>query len=368
MRRLIRSGLLVLLSVFIGLLTGCMPIDGEGRPQIEIIRALPLGSAGLIEGTVRHVRPGDFTVAVYLHSEEHGGWWTVPDFLNPVTSIGGDGSWSADPGESARAQNADVLAAFLLRSGVEAPLLGGVGDLPEELLSAAEAAYYLERRNDGNARLIEFSGYAWRVAADVPPGGAGSTPLDDSPEQVWVDPEGRLHLNLVLREGVWQGSALTLRHPLGMGLYLWRVTSPLNALDPNIVFNLSLYAPVPAAAAEGLDIEFSRWGLPAAQNAQFVVQPGEQEDSRLVFDMPPDAPTLHGIDWQRAFVNFRSTTGDRFVIPAPGDLIAEFRYNQADIPQSMNTAAHIGLGLFNGQPPSNGQPVEVVLESFAFER
>lgn len=353
-------GFLAISAVF---LAGCEPLGGAGRPQITVTSAPRLGDAGAIEGAVRHVHPGSYGVAVYLHNAEQGGWWNVPNFIAPLTGIEGNGAWSVDPGAGVRIQRADVVAAFLVPTGREVPLLGGAGALPEELLETAAASYYLERSPGGNVRLVPFSGYLWRVAPAGPQTDLGAPRWGDSPEQVWVDQEGRLHLHIQQHAGVWQGCALTLRQPLGHGLYLWRVASPLHTLDPNSLFSLSLFPH--ASAAEGLDIEFSRWGNPGAENAQFVVQ-GGVEENRLVFTMPPVTPTLHGIDWQHAFVNFRSTTGDRFTLPAPEDLIAEFRYNQEGIPRSQEVPAQIVLSLHNNQPPTDGQPVAVVLESFAY--
>ena len=361
MSLLIRGAALSLFMVAVGLLPGCTPIGGEGRPQVGITRAPAWGASGAITGTVRHVVPNDYAVAVYLYNESQGGWWNAPDFLAPLTSIGGDGSWSVESGAGARVQNSDVVAAFLVPSGADVPLVAGVTELPNTLFNLAVASYYLERGDGGNARLVVFSGYQWRVGAgSVAP---GPTEVDDNTEQVWVDGEGKLHLTLAPRDGAWTGSALTLREPQGMGLYQWFLGSSVEDLDPNVVLSLSLYAS--ASASEGLDIEFGRWGNASAQNAQYVVQPGD-EAMRSVFDMPSAAPTMNGIDWQQDFVIFRTTTGTQFVFPNPADLIADFRYNQDGIPQDKSIPAQMALWLFNGQPPTDGQPVEVVLEGFAF--
>ncbi|MDP2791636.1 MAG: hypothetical protein Q8O15_07770 [Rectinemataceae bacterium] len=55
-------------------------------------------------------------------------------------------------------------------------------------------------------------------------------------DQVWVDGEGRLHLMLQNRAGVWTASELMAKKDAGYGIYSFDVEGSVHDLDPNIVF------------------------------------------------------------------------------------------------------------------------------------
>ena len=118
-------------------------IGGVGSPSIEFLSVPDFGTFEDLEGTVSHVRPSDFQVAVYIYVN---GWWTKPYFDRPLTSITCDGQWRADVTTGGIDQRADQVPRLppSLR-GFEPPLLGGSRTFPPELEHAALASAEVER-------------------------------------------------------------------------------------------------------------------------------------------------------------------------------------------------------------------------------
>jgi hypothetical protein len=52
-------------------------------------------------------------------------------------------------------------------------------------------------------RTIQFSGALWYVKSHSTPVGPGPNYFSDSPCNVWVDAQGRLHLKITREEGRW---------------------------------------------------------------------------------------------------------------------------------------------------------------------
>ncbi|MBL8061989.1 MAG: S-layer homology domain-containing protein, partial [Anaerolineales bacterium] len=112
-----------------------------------------------------------------------------------------------------------------------------------------------------------------------------------------------------------------------------------------------------------LDIEFSRWGEDLAENSQYVVQPHNQPGNRHRFySMLMGVYSTHGFKWEKDKVDFFSNQGH---VPSLGAEIEIWNYVGSNIPSGGAVNARINLWLFNGVPPSNGQKIEVVIESFS---
>lgn len=124
------------------------------------------------------------------------------------------------------------------------------------------------------ARSIEFSGCTWDVKSSAGKVGPGPNYFSNSPDNVWVDDAGRLHLKLTRSKGRWYAAEVVNRQSLGRGTYTWVLDSPVDSLDPNVVLGLFTWNDDPAYHHRELDIEFARWGNAAdPTNGQFVVQP-----------------------------------------------------------------------------------------------
>lgn len=119
-------------------------VDGEGTPSIVFTSVPAIGSTDELQGQVEHVIPAAYFVAVYIHVPGLG-WWVKPEFAEPDTSINCNGSFSAAIVTGGDDANADEIAAFVLPSGFEAPLLGGSASLPQTLYTGAVAKVSVTR-------------------------------------------------------------------------------------------------------------------------------------------------------------------------------------------------------------------------------
>jgi len=129
-------------------------------------------------------------------------------------------------------------------------------------------------------------------------------------------------------------------------------------LDRNVVLGLFTWSDDPAFAHRELDVEFSRWGDPGNQNAQYVVQPFTSPGNIFRFDEPTGlATSTHLFSWSAGSVTFESegTQGP----------FAEHVFT-AGVPQPGGEVVHVNLWLNRRRGPTDGQPVEVVLRQFEF--
>lgn len=115
---------------------------GAGSPVIEFTSVPEYGSLDDLRGQVWHVRPAEYRVAVYIYVS---GWWTKPYWDRPATRISCDGSWMCDITTGGVDQRATRIAAFLLPSTYDPPLMRGGAALPPELNANAIAMIEVER-------------------------------------------------------------------------------------------------------------------------------------------------------------------------------------------------------------------------------
>jgi len=114
-----------------------------------------------------------------------------------------------------------------------------------------------------------------------------------------------------------------------------------------------------------IDIEFAKWGQPnPADNAQYVVQPWDKPGNLEPFLMALNGDySTHYINWQASSIHFKSIHGHHPEPSTPDHLIYEWLYIGSDIPAAEEALrVHINLWLFQGNPPSDGQEVEVIVK------
>jgi hypothetical protein len=311
---------------------------------------------------VRGVDPSDYKVAVYIYVS---GWWTKPTWGSPLTPIQSDGSWSCDITTGGMDQFATQIAAFLVPNGYSPPLMAGEPALPAELFAHSVASAQVERAVP--FREIEFSGRTWWVKASQSPVGPGPNYFSDREEDVWVDGAGRLHMSIVYRDGNWYCTEVISSESLGHGTYTFALSSRVDTLDKNAVLGLFTWDDAaPEHYYREIDIEFSRWGAEAGDNAQYVVQPWDHDGNlhRFRLDLAGDLST-HSFDWRAGSVRFSSFQGHGSP-PAPGDELQSWLYAGPDVPPAGGENARINLWLMNGYPPSDGQRIEVIVDGFDF--
>jgi len=205
---------------------------------------------------------------------------------------------------------------------------------------------------------VQFSGYSWTVKAYNRKIGPG--PNLFSASNVSVDGAGRLHLKIQRAGNRWTCAEVIANASLGYGTYSWTLGSAPD-LDPNAVLGLFTWNDDPAYAHREIDIEFARWGNAAdATNAQYVVQPYDASGHQLRWTQPSGlSGTVQTFTWAPGRVDFRSTRSD-------GSVIASWSYVGSDVPVPGSENPRINLWLFRGAAPTDGQPIEVVIDRFAF--
>src|ERR1700681_3474110 len=124
-----------------------------------------------------------------------------------------------------------------------------------------------------SARDIAFSGRSWVVTTGRIDDPSAPNRFSADERSVWVDTRGRLHLRLRRDGRAWYSAEVTCAKPLGYGIYQFAIDTDVGALDPNVVVGFFTWSDADAFANREIDLELSRWGDPAAANAQFAVQP-----------------------------------------------------------------------------------------------
>lgn len=332
--------------------------------NIELPYIPPYGSSDDLQGRVKVDDPTQYRIAVYIYVS---GWWNKPYWSQPLTSIRTDGTWTTDITTGGSDPLATKIAVFLVRVGYQPPLLSGAPRLPDDLFLNAIVCRIVKR--SPQLRTLEFSGYTWQVKASEYPIGPGPNYFSDRPEDVWVDGQGRLHLRIAQHNGRWYATEVINTASLGHGIYTFTLASPVDALDPNAVLGLFTWdETTPEHAYREQDIEFSRWGDPTAANAQYVVQPWDRAGNRYRFTLPAGQPlTAHRFDWQPDHISFSSYAWNdlwqEFV-----DQLAAWQYTGPDVHPAGGENARINFWLLDGKAPTDGQPLEIIVESFSFSR
>lgn len=213
-------------------------------------------------------------------------------------------------------------------------------------------------------RSIQFSGNNWIVKdSNEERLGPGPNFFSSSPENVWIDSEGQLHLKITNRNNHWYCAEVSLEKPLGYGTYEFFVNGRFDQLDSNIVVGLFLYKD----DAHEIDIEFGRWGRKYGDNLQYVLQacpPGSIH--RYQAELNGDY-TTHRIVWKPESVSFRSLHGHYLGdLPSKYHLITQWAYGNAYYTPTTEKV-HMNLWLVQGESPVLGKETEIVITRFAFQ-
>ena len=211
-----------------------------------------------------------------------------------------------------------------------------------------------------SVRTINFSGIAWTVkASNGELWGPGPNNFSDAQGNVWVDEQGRLHLKISYENGAWKCAEVIAQKSFGHGTYRFTIDSDVASLDANVVLGLFTWNDDPAFNHREIDIEFSRWGNPLdPTNAQFTVQPYTASANLQRWTLNPGyGQTTHSFRWTKNSIGFESLFA--------GNRLESWNYSRrAGIPRPGGENPRINLWLFQGQPPLNGLPVEVIISKF----
>jgi hypothetical protein len=207
---------------------------------------------------------------------------------------------------------------------------------------------------------VSWSGGLWQVKTSNAAVGPG--PNIFSKANVSVDASGFLHLKIAKdAQNRWTTSEVIAPASLGYGTYTFTVATRLDQLDPSVVLGLFTWSDRPQYAHRELDFEAARWGSASdPTNAQFVVQPYDKPNHLSRFTLSSAIRTVQSFTWRAGEVSFVSRRLDT------GAAVASYVYRGSDVPKPGDERVRLNLWLFGGAAPTNGQGVEIVVESFVF--
>ncbi|MFC1800342.1 T9SS type A sorting domain-containing protein [Candidatus Eisenbacteria bacterium] len=170
----------------------------------------------------------------------------------------------------------------------------------------------------------------------------------------------------------WYSTEVTLEEALGYGDYIFTTVGEVDQFHQNTVLGLFIWQYGPCWGEQYLwwnpyneiDVEFSRWGDPGNDPAQFMVQPWDWPGSGSRFELTPGPGELssHAFNWLHDRLEFRSWYGGPDD-EAPENMIHSWTYTGPHIPRPEQPRVHINLWQLNGGP---GIYQEAVLDEFTF--
>ena len=219
----------------------------------------------------------------------------------------------------------------------------------------------------------------------------------DSPENLWLDSDGHLHLRITQSkrpryngQRIWYSVGIAAEGQFGYGKYIFTLETDFPKLDRNAVVGLFTWDnTVPVQTREQapyfreIDIELSRWGDPYREPAHYAIPPYEPEP-HLVHKFAPDANKLrsfdyvstHTFEWKPDKIIFTSFYGkdenpqtrfahwvfdDKNFIQKPGNAKPLINLWLLDTDWDGDGKKDYGLN-----SPAQNKPVEVIVQNFRF--
>lgn len=289
-------------------LTSCHKVtnsDSEAKIYFTQVPQWDMGNVNqsdVIEGKVSGSRPGQ---QIVLYSKTGSLWWLQPRLTSPTTPILPDGVWRNE------VHLGTDYAALLVDSTYHP--MAVLAELPKagQLVGTVAASRGQEQ---SSSFFVNFSGFRWRVRKVPSDRGGAVNPYD--PGNVYVDETGALHLQIVDRKHQWTCSEVNLTRSLGYGTYSFTVEDTSH-LEPAVMFGMFTWDfSSDQENHREFDINISRWGDGANQNAEFVMQPASEAINMSRFEAPAGR-LKHTIIWEAGRVTmmtFRLLAGSRSVL------------------------------------------------------
>ncbi|MDC3955862.1 glycoside hydrolase family 16 protein [Polyangium jinanense] len=125
-----------------------------------------------------------------------------------------------------------------------------------------------------DARALTFSGFEWDLKDS---GGAlvGPGPNVFSASNVFVDPQGRLHMLIRRINGIWTSSELIMRESIGYGTYRMVLATPIDNFHQQSVLGFFTWDNTDVPANNEMDVEIARFGN-TGQNLFHSLQPSSR--------------------------------------------------------------------------------------------
>lgn len=207
---------------------------------------------------------------------------------------------------------------------------------------------------------VQFAGLIWDVKSGKSgPGPSVPNNWSDSPQNVWVDGNGQLHLKIRKVGNIYYCSEIRAQQSFGYGEYRFYVASRVDTLDPNIVAGMFTYE----TDLKEIDIEFHRFDGPSSGNGNYTVQPTTPQ-SHHDFELNLDGDySTHKFIWSTENIKFQSYHGHYESLPNSSFLIHDWwPYTGSYNPPVGNERLHINFFLFNALDPINGQDAELIIK------
>lgn len=222
--------------------------------------------------------------------------------------------------------------------------------------------------NLAHAKRLHFEGYDFNIKEGK---GLGPGPNDWARSQAFVDTRGRLHLKLSQTDGKWYAGEVSSVSKFGFGTYEITFEGDIGGMDKNVVFGFFNYpsADVGPDGSNEIDIEFAHWGDRAYPALNYTVWPAEAglKYAHKAFRFRSGLRrSVHRFTWKpdrvvysSAEINDDGSTGNTAYWAFKPDNPAKRIGRQ---PMSI----YFNLWGFQGRPPSDGEPVEVIVDSFKY--
>jgi uncharacterized protein (TIGR03437 family) len=328
--------------------------------NLQVLSISPYGaSPGTITGRVTGGDPSSLQVTA-LDFVSGQGWFTKPTCASPATALAQDGSFSVLLTTGGQDPYSTRVAVLVLPASVSVGCYTQSSGLPPELTRQALAQTVIIRPNP-QERELTFAGQPWAVKASQAPVGPGNCIFSDSPDSVFLDSQGQLHLRVVNKNGTWSCAEVYSRAAVGYGVYRWTLASA-PALDPSVVMGSFTWADAQANARE-LDVEFGFSQAGGTTNSQFVVQPASQVGNLQRITIPASGPVTFKMTWLPTGILFQAFLG----VDDTGIKLQEWTYGGTPVPADQSYENFRFNLWLNGSPPASGQTREAVVSNFAYE-
>jgi len=251
-----------------------------------------LNETDVIEGKVTGARQGQ---QIVVYSKTGGLWWLQPRLSSPMTPILPDGVWRNE------IHLATDYAALLVDLNYHPTAV--LSELPKPG-HGVDTVADTRGQERSSSFFVNFSGFQWRVRKVPSDRGGAVNPYD--PGNVYVDKAGALHLQIVNRNNQWTCSEVNLTRSLGYGTYSFTVEDT-SGLEPAVMFGMFTWDfSTDQENHREFDINISRWGDSANQNAEFVVQPASAPINMSRFEAPAGR-LKHTIIWEAGRVTMSTS-------------------------------------------------------------
>jgi hypothetical protein len=350
------AAVLFLIAVFFPL--GCRAGAKQNVEPKMSFTQVPQWSLGdenlqdVMEGTVSGSRQGQRLV---IYSKSGGLWWVQPLVTSPFTAILSGHVWRNE------VHLGTDYAVLLVDSSYDpAPVLAHLPNRGQGVAAVAET----RGQEKSSSFFVDFSNFRWRVRKAPSDRGGSSNPY--SPENVYTDKAGALHLRIIKRDQQWTCSEVNLTRSLGYGTYSFTVED-ISKLEPAAVFGMFTWDYSGSTYRENygeFDIHITRWADPKAQNAEYVVQPPVVPANISRFTAPP-GKLKHTIVWEPGRVTMTTTRASG----GSGAPVISQHVFTSEVPAPGFESMRMTLYVYrspNGKSADLQRPVEVVVDRFEY--